>query len=95
VTDTFEIVEKAPGIRCRPEGAGSYLLYCPKTDELHMVGEIAKAIFDLCDGRTVTEVVTAGGDLLLSGVAEPSKTSEGEVMAFLSELHRRSLIEFR
>ncbi len=88
-------VDKAQGVRCRPEGDGVYLLYSAETDELHLVGKVEKAIFDLCDGRPIDQVVAAAEPMLRRmGVMEQDQAAV-ETMEFLRAMQKRALIVFR
>ena len=60
MTQFFSSVAKAEKIRCRPEEAGNYLLYNPRTDQLYLLDERGKKVFDLCDGRAIDDVVRKG-----------------------------------
>lgn len=85
----FSTVAKAERIRCRDEGEGNYLLYNPRTDQLHMLDERGKRIFDLCDGREIDNVVNEGAQLDRGGA--PPLTPEA-VLEFLCSLRRRDLV---
>ena len=89
MTDFFSRIDKAERIRVRPEDEGSFLLYNPRTDQLHLVAEPGKRIFDLCDGRSIDEVVNEGCDVLAAGgdAQEP-----GQILSFLCELEKRDLV---
>jgi hypothetical protein len=87
----YEVVERAPGVRIRQETEATFLLYHPVTDELHLVGREAKVIFELCDGRAIDDVVREGARLLDQA---DEAAAEAEVLAFLTSLHRRSLVRF-
>lgn len=89
MSDYFSRIGKAERIRVRPEDKGSFLLYNPRTDQLHLVGEPGKRIFDLCDGRSIDEVVSEGCEILAKGgdAQEPA-----QVLSFLCELEKRDLV---
>ena len=89
MNDFFSSVAKADKIRCRPEGAGNYLLYNPRTDQLHLLDEHGKRIFDLCDGRSIDDVVREGC-VVLGGDAPPLASQQ--VLDFLCALSKRDLV---
>lgn len=89
MTDYYLSVQKAERIRCRAEDAGNYLLYNPRTDQLHILDERGKRIFDLCDGRPIDEVVREGCTLF---DAAPRERSSQCVLDFLCALKTRDLI---
>lgn len=89
MTEFFSSVAKAEKIRCRPEDAGNYLLYNPRTDQLHLVDERGKRIFDLCDGRAIDDVVREGS-ALIEGDASPAASQQ--VLDFLCALKKRDLV---
>lgn len=89
MTDYFSHVDKADRIRVRPEDEGNFLLYNPRTDELHLVGEQGKRIFDLCDGRSIDEVVREGCDML---AATGAPQEPAQVLSFLCALKKRDLL---
>lgn len=88
----YSTVEKAERIRCRPEGEGKYLLYNPRTDQLHMLDEHGKQIFDLCDGREIDEVVRAGSEIERAGIVP---ATVADVLDFLCGLKKRDLVVMR
>lgn len=89
MSDYFSRIEKAERIRCRPEDEGSFLLYNPRTDQLHLVAEAGKRIFDLCDGRSIDEVAREGIKIL----GETGEQQEpSQVLSFLCELEKRDLV---
>lgn len=88
----YAAVEKADRIRCRPEGEGKYLLYNPRTDQLHMLDEHGKRIFDLCDGREIDEVVRSGSEIRQPGMAS---VTAADVLDFLCGLKKRGLVVMR
>ena len=92
--DAFTCVQKVVGVRVRQEQESSFLLYQPTTDELHLVDARGKAVFDLCDGRSINEVVISGARLLFTGDVPDStlERAEREVFAFLQHLQARSLV---
>lgn len=94
MNDLYDFVEREPGIRIRPEGEGAFLLYHPGTDELHLVDDRSKAIFELCDGRTIDDVVEEGSALICGGDGGDGKQAAAEVLAFLCSLQKRSLVRF-
>lgn len=79
----FSFVAKAEKTRCLPEEAGNYLFYNPRTDQLHLVDERGKQIFDLCDGRVIDDVVREGCALIGSDV---SPAASQQVLDFLRAL---------
>ncbi|MBX3642058.1 MAG: hypothetical protein KF720_03195 [Rubrivivax sp.] len=89
MTDFFSSVSKAERIRCRPEDVGNYLLYNPRTDQLHLVDERGKRIFDLCDGRAIDDVVR-DGCALFDGTGSPLTSQL--VLDFLCALKKRELV---
>jgi hypothetical protein len=84
-------VARTPKARVRPEAGDTYLIYHPETDELHLVSGAGKAIFELCDGRAIDDVVEEGAAL----IAGDRNAAELEVLAFLQRLHKRSLVAFQ
>ena len=89
MSDYFSRVDKAERIRCRAEDKGSFLLYNPRTDQLHLIAEPGKRIFDLCDGRSIDDVVREGCEIL---VAEGGAQKPGQVLSFLCVLKKRDLL---
>jgi hypothetical protein len=88
-------VSRKLDVRCRPEDDGRYLLYNPRTDELHLLGPVEKQVYDLCDGRSIDGVVEEATPLLEGlGIREPEAVAR-EVLAFLRALSRRGLVEYR
>lgn len=92
MTEFFSSITKAEKIRCRSEDAGNYLLYNPRTDQLHLVSECGKQIFDLCDGRAIDDVVRESCSIL-GGDLSP-ETSQ-QVLDFLCALKKRELVVMR
>jgi hypothetical protein len=91
----YHFANKGNRIRCRQEDDDNYLLYNADTDELHMISSVGKAIFDMCDGRSINDLVVEGAHLL-QGAAEESSNLEpyrSEVLDFLCKLRKRKLIE--
>lgn len=89
-------VARCEGLRVRAENEGRFLLYNPRTDELHLIGPLEKAIFDLCDGRSIDDVLAAAGPLFEQhGQDSAPETLTAEVLAFLQGLYRRSLISYQ
>lgn len=89
----LDTVFRRQGVRCRSEANGRFLLYNPSTDGLHLVGAAEKAILDLCDGRSITSVVTAALPLLPVGT--PSDAGARSVLELLRAFAGRGLVEFR
>lgn len=88
-------VAKCANLRCRPEANGRYLLYNPATDALHMIGSVEKQILDLCDGRTIDEIVDAASPLM-EPVPTPTSSPIGiEIIGFLSALEERGIVEYQ
>ncbi len=87
-------VTRPAGIRLRQEDEGRYLLYHPGTDELHVIGPVEKEIYDLCDGRSIDDVVVAAIALLPRPAGRADEAVAREVLAFLSALHQRTLIVY-
>lgn len=85
----FSTVAKADRIRVRPENENSFLLYNPRTDQLHLVSEQGKRIFDLCDGRSIDSVVGEACETSGEGEAPPAPD---EVLGFLCALKKRDLV---
>lgn len=77
--------------RVRPEAGDTYLIYHPETDELHLVSGAGKAIFELCDGRSIDDVVEEGAAI----IGGDHRAAELEVLGFLQGLHKRSLVAFQ
>lgn len=92
MTDYFSSVEKAEKIRCRPEDGGNFLLYNPRTDQLHLLGELGKRIFDLCDGRAIDDIVSEGSALIED---ETGPQACQQVLNFLCALKKRDLVVMR
>ncbi|MCG7978417.1 MAG: PqqD family protein [Candidatus Thiodiazotropha endolucinida] len=87
-------VLQTEGVRCRNEDGGRHLLYHSQTDQLHMVDGIGKAIYDLCVDDSIDDVVHHGGKLLAESNGADERQARTEVLTFLCELQRRSLVEF-
>lgn len=94
MSELYDFVERTPGIRVRPEGEGTFLLYHPGTDELHLVDGRSKTIFELCDGRTIDDVVDEGAALICTADGSDEKQAAAEVLTFLCSLQQRSLVRF-
>jgi hypothetical protein len=92
MTEYFSSVEKAARIRCRSENDGHHLLYNPKTDQLHLLDEFGKKVFDLCDGRLIDDVVKEACSLSTTG--QPSISAQA-IVAFLCSLKKRQLVVMR
>lgn len=88
-------VQQAAGIRCRPEAGGRHLLYNPRTDELHVLGPVEKSVYDLCDGRTLDDLVEAARPLLIPLGVEGPEAPGQEILGFLAALSKRGLVEYR
>jgi hypothetical protein len=66
-----------------------WTVYVSETDSLHVLNDSARAIWELCDGRTtIDEMVVAIA--LLTGI--PEKTARQDVTTALSELSTLGLI---
>tara|TARA_R110002167_G_scaffold94784_1_gene252768 strand:- start:9301 stop:9594 length:294 start_codon:yes stop_codon:yes gene_type:complete len=91
----FHYAKKGTRVRCRQEDDDNFLLYHPETDELHMVSRDGKAIFDMCDGRSIDDLVVEGAKLLQPNreTPEESEPFRGEVLSYLCALQKRALIE--
>ena len=91
----FHYAKKGERVRCRQEDDDNFLLYHPETDELHMVGRDGKAIFDMCDGRSIDDLVVEGAKLLQrnSETTVVSEQSRCEVLSYLCALQKSALIE--
>lgn len=87
--ECFLSVTRADKIRCRPEDNGKYLLYNSQTDQLHLVDEIGKKVFDLCDGRAIDDVVREAAILMEK---ESLVLASQQVLNFLCELKKRHLV---
>lgn len=87
MTTFYSSVAKAERIRCRPEDDDTFLLYNPRTDQLHLLDKSGKSIFDLCDGRSIDEVVREACALL--GAPE---VDAQHVLDFLCALKQRDLV---
>ena len=88
----FSSVEQAERIRCRPESEGKFLLYNPRTDQLHLIGPLAKKVFDLCDGSLIDDIIQRGQDLIGQ---EAEHLNQPQLLQFLCELHKRDLVVMR
>lgn len=87
LTNIITHVRHAPNLRSRHEGEGKYLIYCPKTDEMHIIGETEKQIFDLCADNSINAVVEEASALLNTG-----ESAQGEIMAFIQALFSREIL---
>lgn len=67
-----------------------WTIYEPENDSLHMLNETAKAIWDLCDGRTSAKEMAAAVSELTGLSIEHA---EAEVMSALGRLEQAGLIE--
>lgn len=92
MTEIFTKATQAEGVRWREEDGSNYLLYHPLTDQLHMISSVGKAIFDLCDGRSIDDIIHDGGRLL--GSEDGDGGSGSQVLRYLIKLRERTLIEF-
>jgi hypothetical protein len=90
----FTCVQRVATVRVRQEREDGYLLYQPATDELHLVDARGKAVFDLCDGRSIDAVIADGARLLCADdeTEEAQARAEQDVFAFLHQLQARSLV---
>lgn len=93
MTEYFYYASKSNRVRCRQEDDDNFLLYHAATDELHMVSRTGKAIFDMCDGRSIDDIVNEGAGLLHDS-ADP-KSHRAEVLSYICALRKRALIEVR
>ena len=86
---------KGGRVRIRQEDDENFLLYNAKTDELHIVNRIGKAIFEMCDGRSIDELVIEGAKLLQGedGAAVDPEPYRANVLNYLCALRKRELIE--
>lgn len=88
-------VQACADVRCRPEDEDKTLLYNPRTDEVHILGPTEKAIYDLCDGRSIDAVVEEATPWMAGlGITDPERAGR-EIVAFLTALGRRKLVEYR
>jgi hypothetical protein len=92
MTEFFSSVSKTEKIRCRAEDLDNYLLYNPRTDQLHLVDKRGKQIFDLCDGRAIDDVVREG--CAIFGVDSSPAVSQ-QILDFLCALKKRDLVVMR
>ncbi|MBL9204267.1 MAG: PqqD family protein [Opitutaceae bacterium] len=92
MTESYSSVQKAEKVRCRPEDAGRFLLYNPRTDQLHLLDERGKRIFDLCDGRPIDDVVRESCALF---EGDSSQANWQQVIDFLCSLKKRDLVVMR
>lgn len=88
-------VKQSDGVSCRPEDAGTFLLYSRRTDELHIIDRAGKAIFDMCIGSSIDDVVESGSEIIAEQNGTNAEVSRRQVLSFLRELRKRSLVEFR
>lgn len=71
------------------EGTEGWTVYEPETDSLHVLNASAKAIWELCDGKTsATEMATAISELTGVDMGEASR----DVAATLDSLQRLGLV---
>lgn len=96
MSDYFSCAKKGSRVRCRQEDDDNFLLYNPETDQLHMVSREGKAIFDMCDGRSIDDIVLEGANLLQpAGEAQTDlEPYRGEVLSYLCALRKRALVEW-
>ena len=87
-------VSRDAEVRVRRENDDSYLLYHPRTDELHLVSASAEAIFRLCDGRSISQVVMEGSTHLPVAAFDSMEAREAAVLTYLRMLSARSLVRF-
>ncbi|MFZ5636348.1 MAG: PqqD family peptide modification chaperone [Pseudomonadota bacterium] len=92
----FACVRRVQGVRIRQEREDGYLLYQPTTDELHLLDARGMAVFELCDGRSIDDVVAEGARLLPgdAGADGVGDRAEREVFAFLQKLQTRRLVDW-
>lgn len=92
----FACVRRVQGVRVRQEREDGYLLYQPTTDELHLVDARGMAVFELCDGRSIDDVVAEGARLLSGddGTDDARLGAERDVFAFLRKLQTRRLVDW-
>ena len=95
MSDYLHNATRVPRVRIRQEDENNFLLYHPITDELHMVSRAGKTIFEMCDGRSIDDLVIDGAALLQKEA--PTEASEeplrADVLRFLCALQNRQLIE--
>lgn len=71
-------------------GTDGWTVYEPETDSLHVLNASAKAIWELCDGKTTAEeMASAISELTGLGLEE----SEADVASTLETLEQLGLIE--
>lgn len=87
--ELYSRISRAERIRVRDESENKFLLYNPRTDELHIVSELGKRLFDLCDGREIDEIVRFE---FADHEAEISEITPDQILGFLCELKKRDLV---
>lgn len=92
ITDVVTHVRHAPNLRCRDEGEGKYLIYCPKTDEMHIIGEIEKQIFDLCADSSIDSIAEKARSLLDADYSDKESQAYQEILAFVLALIKREIL---
>ena len=90
----YQFVEREPSVRIRPEGEDTFLLYHPGTDELHLIDARSKTIFEACDGRSIDAVIDDGVTHMCTTPTCDEQRAAVEVLDFLCNLQRRSLVRF-
>ena len=95
MSDYLHNATKVARVRIREEDDDNFLLYHPVTDELHMVSRAGKDIFEMCDGRSIDDLVIDGAALLQADPAssENAEPLRADVLSFLCALQKRQLVE--
>jgi hypothetical protein len=72
-------------------GAEGWTVYEPQTDSLHVLNESARAIWELCDGKTAPEEMAAA-ITQVTGLSLEEASSD--VAATLQTLHDLGLVDY-
>lgn len=81
------VLGPVPGCIARPQAQG-FVVYNPRTDELHILNPESFCVYQLCDGiHSVAEIQSA------LGLDAENGTVPRLVVAFLEKLAARRLIE--
>ena len=87
-------VRHAPNLRCRDEGEGKYLIYSSETDEMHIIGELEKKIFDLCKDTSLDDILSEGEMLIENDGKTHSQGPENVIMSLLKAFYDRKILIF-
>lgn len=87
-------VRHAPNLRCRDEGDGKYLIYCSDTDEMHIIGDLEKAIFDLCADASLDDILNEASQLIEDRSRVDITDPEHTIISLLKAFHDRKILIF-